>query len=78
MTVLPFGSLRLDFFNPNSSNVWSNGSNITEASSLMPLIIPYKGLTKSGAGQNITYMLLIRGVLVTIDSKCASRNIRNT
>ena len=53
-----------------------NGGNITEASAIMPPIRLYGELTKSGSVQNITYMLLIRGILVPIDSEGAAENIR--
>ena len=42
----------------------------------MPPIRLYGELTKSGSVQNITYMLLIRGILVPIDSEGAAKNIR--
>ena len=77
MNDLPSGWLIKvgDYFQPKSKNISRSGSNITEASSLLPPIIPYEELTKRGAGQNITFMLLIRGILLPIDSECSSSNI---
>ena len=65
-----------DYFQPKSTNVWRNGVNITEASSLIPLLSLYKELTKCGAGQNITSMLLICGILVPIDSEGEAGNVQ--
>ena len=54
-----------DYFQPNYMNIWSNGSNITEASALLSPISLHEELTKCGAGQKITSMLLIRGIFGT-------------
>ena len=66
-----------DAFKPNSTRIWRNGSNITEASALLLLIDPYEEPTKNSFGQNITSMLLINCILVFIDSDGAAGNIRN-
>ena len=34
------------YFQPNSTNIWRNGGNITESSALLPPIILYEDLTK--------------------------------
>jgi len=62
-------------FQPNAVKVWRNGGYITEASALLPPVSPYEELTKRGAGQNITSMLLLRGILVPIDNDGAAGNI---
>jgi len=64
-----------DQFQPNAVRVWRNGGNITEASALLPPVSPYEELMKRGAGQNITSMLLIRGILVPIECAGAAGSI---
>ena len=77
LTVLLVGFFRLEIiFKPNAiTTVWRNGGNITEASALLPPVSPYEELTKRGAGQNITSMLLIRGILLPMDCDGAAGNI---
>ena len=65
-----------DYFQPNSTNVSGNNVNITDVNALLPPISPYEEPTKRGDGQNITFMLLICGILVPIDSEGEAGNIQ--
>ena len=53
-----------DSFQQKSTKVWRNGGDIPEARDLLPPVRQYEEITKRGAGQNITSILLLRSILV--------------